>query len=109
MKKLNRTYVMGTFMLSLSAWIAYESTRIPEMLVSNEPGPRLFPFISAIGIAVFSVLSMIFDGKKESNSQYLDRNGIKRLLIISGECLLFAFLMYITGFWIVSMVGIRML
>ncbi len=42
MKKLNRTYVCGIFMLALSLWIGYESTRIPTMLVSNEPGPRLF-------------------------------------------------------------------
>ena len=59
---------MGIFMLIFSAWIAYESTNIPQLLVSNEPGPRLFPFISAMGIAVFAVLSMIFDGKKEKKA-----------------------------------------
>ncbi len=108
MRKLNRTYVMGIFMLLFSAWIGYESTNIPQMLVSNEPGPRLFPYISAIGIAVFSILSMIFDGKVEKNSQYLDRAGYMRLLIIVGECLIFAFLMNLIGFWFVSMAGLFM-
>ncbi len=108
MRKLNRTYVMGIFMILFSAWIAYESTNIPQMLVSNEPGPRLFPYISAIGIAVFSILSMIFDGKNEKNAQYLDRAGYMRLLLIVVECLLFAFMMNLVGFWIVSMAGLFM-
>lgn len=107
-KKLNRTYVMGVFMLLFAAWITFESTKIPQLLVSNEPGPRLFPYISAIGIAVFSVLSMVFDGKNEKNRQYLDKAGYMRLLLIMCECLLFAFLMNFIGFWIVSMAGLFM-
>ena len=94
-------------MLLFAAWIAFESAKIPQLLVSNEPGPRLFPYISAIGIAVFSVLSMVFDGKNEKNKQYLDKAGYMRLLLIMGECLLFAFLMNFIGFWIVSMAIIR--
>ena len=99
---------MGVFMLLFAAWIAFESAKIPQLLVSNEPGPRLFPYISAIGIAVFSVLSMVFDGKNEKNKQYLDKAGYMRLLLIMGECLLFAFLMNFIGFWIVSMAGLFM-
>ncbi|SDZ81389.1 Tripartite tricarboxylate transporter TctB family protein [Oribacterium sp. KHPX15] len=106
MKKLNRTYVMGIFMVLFSAWIAFESAHIPELLVSNEPGPRLFPFISAIGIAVFAILSMVFDGKKDENKEYLDKAGYTRLAIIIAECLLFAFLMNFIGFWITSMAGL---
>lgn len=106
MKKLNRTYVCGIFMLALSLWIGYESTRIPTMLVSNEPGPRLFPCISAIGIALFSILSMLFDGRQEKSEPYLDRNGFLRLLLIIAECLLFALLMHLIGFWLTSMLGL---
>jgi hypothetical protein len=62
MKKINRTYVMGVFTLVVAAFIGYGTSKVPEMLVSNEPGPRLFPYISAIGLAMFAVLSMIFDG-----------------------------------------------
>lgn len=108
MKKLNRTYTMGIFMLIFSAWIAYESTNIPQLLVSNEPGPRLFPFISAMGIAVFAVLSMIFDGKKEKKAEYLDKKGYMRLGLMIAECFAFAFLMNLIGFWIVSMAGLFM-
>ena len=99
---------MGVFMLIFSAWITYESTKIPQLLVSNEPGPRLFPFISAIGIAVFAILSMIFDGKKEKKAEYLDKKGYLRLGLMIAECLAFAFLMNFIGFWIVSMAGLFM-
>ena len=39
MKKLNKTYILGILCLILAAWIAWQSTKIPVRLVSNEPGP----------------------------------------------------------------------
>ena len=67
MKKLNRTYIMGIVFIILALWVAFQTTQIPTKLVSNEPGPKLFPYISAIGMIVMAVLSMIFDGKKEAD------------------------------------------
>lgn len=106
MKKINRTYIMGIVCLILAAWIAYETTLIPERLVSNEPGPKMFPYISALGIAVFAVLSMIFDGRKDEGKPFLDKKGWKRLAVILVECLLFAFFMNLVGFLITSIVGL---
>jgi hypothetical protein len=111
MKKINRTYVMGILCLILAAWIVWQTTQVPQRLVSNEPGPRFFPYISALGIAVFAVLSMIFDGRKESqkeNKPYLDKAGWIRLAIILGETLVFAFGMKYLGFWLTSMIGMFM-
>ncbi len=108
MKKLNRTYIMGILCLVLAAWIAWQTTTIPERLVSNEPGPKLFPFISAAGIAVFAVLSMIFDGRKEraeDSKPYLDKAGWKRMALIMVEALVFCIAMQFIGFWITSMLG----
>lgn len=111
MKKVNKTYVMGAVCILFSFWIFFETSRIPERLVSNEPGPKLFPYISAAGIFIFSVASMVFDGskeKKEAQRQYLDAGGWKRIGIILGESLLFAFSMKFLGFWITSMAGMMM-
>lgn len=108
MKKLNRTYIMGILCLILAAWIAWQTTTITERLVSNEPGPKLFPFISAAGIAVFAILSMIFDGPKEAkedNKPYLDKAGWVRMAIILAEALVFCIAMQFIGFWITAMVG----
>ena len=45
MKKLNRTYIMGAVFLVFSVWVLWQTSMIPEKLVSNEPGPKLFPYI----------------------------------------------------------------
>ena len=108
MKKFNRTYVMGIVFLLVAAWIVWQTGKIPERLVSNEPGPKFFPYLSAAGIAVFAILSMIFDGPKEktkSAKPYLDKAGWIRLAIILGEARLFVFGMQTIGFWISAMIG----
>ena len=112
MKKFNKTYLMGIVCLLFAAWIAWQTSSIPNKLVSNEPGPKMFPYISAAGIAVMSVLSMIFDGKKENEAKeagqakpYLDKKGWMRMGLILVECLLFAVFMNLIGFWITAMIG----
>lgn len=108
MKKLNRTYVMGIVFLVLAVFIVIETGNIPERLVSNEPGPKFFPYISAAGIALFAILSMVFDGPKEAktgNKPYLDKAGWIRMAIILAEALVFCIMMQFLGFWIASMVG----
>lgn len=114
MKKLNRTYIMGIVFIILALWVLFQTTQIPEKLVSNEPGPKLFPYISAIGMIVMAVLSMIFDGKKEAEDNkngaapYLDAAGWKRLALIMVECIVFCVAMNVIGFWITAMVGMMM-
>ncbi len=105
MKKINRTYIMGIVCLILAAFIAWQTTMIPERLVSNEPGPKLFPFISAGGIAVFAVLSMIFDGPKDDGKTYLDKSGWIRMAVIMVEAVLFCVAMQFIGFWFTAMIG----
>lgn len=111
MKKFNRTYVMGAVFIVFALWVLWQSTMIPERLVSNEPGPKLFPYISAVGMIIMSVLSMVFDGRKEAEENkegaapYLDGAGWKRMGLILLECLAFCLAMNWIGFWITSMVG----
>ena len=114
MKKVNRTYIMGIVFIVLAAIVIYQTSLIPNKLVSNEPGPKLFPYISAIGMIVMAILSMIFDGKKEAEENakgaapYLDVNGWKRLGLIMLECVIFCVAMKYIGFWITSMLGMMM-
>lgn len=103
--KLNRTYIMGILCLVLAVFIVIQTRQVPMSLVSNEPGPRFFPYISAAGIALFAILSMIFDGPKDEGKAYLDKAGWVRMAIILGETLLFCFAMETIGFWIASMLG----
>ena len=111
MKKFNRTYIMGVVFLVFSAWVLWQTTMIPERLVSNEPGPKLFPYISAAGMILMAVLSMVFDGRKEAEeaekgaAPYLDQAGWKRMFLIMAECIVFCVAMNGIGFWITSMAG----
>ena len=111
MKKVNKTYIMGAACILFAFWIFWETAQIPERLISNEPGPKLFPYISAGGILVFSIISMIFDGRKEAKAekkQYLDAGGWKRIGVMLAEAAIFAAGMKWLGFWITSMAGMMM-
>ena len=108
MKRINKTYIMGVVCILFAVWIFWQTSLIPERLVSNEPGPKLFPYISAMGIFIFSVLSMIIDGKKEAKEEakpYLDTVGWKRIGLLFTETLGFALGMKYIGFWFTSMIG----
>lgn len=107
MKKLNKTYATGIIAILFAIWVIWQAGGISEKLVSNEPGPRLFPYISAAGIIVCAVLSMIFDGPKEAKKEskpYLDREGWKKLGIIFGEFILLSLGMHFLGFLIAACV-----
>ena len=109
MKKINRTYIMGVVVLAIAAWIGWQTTKLPNRFVTNEPGPKLFPMIAAVGMGVIAILSMIFDGPKESKENkkpYMTKAGWLRVGLLLLECVLFALGMNFIGFWITSMIGL---
>ena len=109
MKKINRTYIMGVVVLALAAWIGWQTSQMTTRFVSNEPGPKLFPFISAIGMGVCAILSMIFDAPKEAKHEkkaMMPKGGWLRIGLLLVEFVLFALGMEWLGFWITSMVGL---
>ena len=108
MKKINRTYVLGILGLLISAFIIWQTGNVKMRLVANEPGPRFIPYVSAAGLALFSILTMIFDAPKDAkkgSKAYLDKAGWIRLAVIVGEAILFALAMNFIGFWFTSMLG----
>ena len=108
MKKINRTYIMGVLVLALAAWIGWQTTQMTTRFVSNEPGPKLFPYLSAIGMGVCAVLSMIFDAPKDAKEEKksrIDKTGWLRMGMLLVEFVLFALGMNWLGFWITSMAG----
>ena len=56
MKKLNRTYIMGIVFIILALWVLFQTTQIPEKLVSTSRDSCSL-YISAIGMIVMAVLS----------------------------------------------------
>ena len=111
MKKMNRSYLLGILGLLISAFIIWQTGNVKMRLVANEPGPRFIPYVSAVGLALFSILTMIFDGPKEAQKgakPYLDKAGWIRLAVIIGDAILFAVAMNFIGFWLTAMLGMFM-
>jgi len=114
MKNLNKSYVTGIFFILIGCAIIYGTTLIKVRLVSNEPGPKFFPMIAAIGIIVFSVLTMIFDGGKERRESkaseeagktippYLTKDGWTRMITFFAEMVIFAIGMKYIGYLFTS-------
>ena len=78
MNKINKTYIVGIICILFAAWIIWSTGDISEKLVSGEPGPRLFPYISAAGIIICSILTMIFDAPKDAKREkkpFLTKDG----------------------------------
>ena len=108
MKKINRTYIMGVLVLAAAAWIGWQTYLMPTRFVSNEPGPKLFPYLSAIGMGVCAILAMIFEAPKdakEGKKIKITKQGWLRMGLLLVEFVLFALGMNWLGFWITSMVG----
>lgn len=113
MKKLTKSRLLGILGMLFAAWIAWKAGDIPMLLVSNEPGPRLFPYISAAGIFVCSLLTMIFDGNKEAKEAeekgirpFLGKTGWIKVGIVFACCIAFALSMQYLGMWITAMAGL---
>ncbi|WP_181899218.1 tripartite tricarboxylate transporter TctB family protein [Lachnotalea glycerini] len=106
--KLNKSVTTGALCILFAVWIIMETGKINSNLISNEPGPRLFPYISAIGIIICSLLSMVFDGKKQTKvterKPYLDKAGWIRLVLILSELFVFGFGIEWLGFLITSII-----
>lgn len=110
MKAFNKTYISGVICLIFAGWIIWQTGTIGERLVSNEPGAKLFPYISAIGIIVCSILTMIFDGRKESSERrYLTKDGWKRMGIIFAELIVFAVGIHFIGFLFTAIIMMMVL
>lgn len=73
--------------------------RVPANL--TEPGPRLFPYISGVGMAVCG-LGMALTAKKEDGEPYLTKDGWKRLGICSAALVLYYIALEYIGFLIAT-------
>jgi len=94
----NRTRISSLICIALALFIFWDGTHISRTLVNNEPGPTFFPYVAAGGLIIFSVLSAIFDGKKDNDEPYLSKEGKKRLAIILVEIVAFILGMTLFGF-----------
>lgn len=104
--KIKKEIVFGSVFILFALWIIWQTGFVSEKLVSNEPGPRLFPYIAGIGIIVCSVLMMIFDGNnsRKDHAQVMSIETWKKVGLFFGELIGFGILIYFLGFFVSSLV-----
>lgn len=87
----------GILMVILGVAAVVMAQSITQAVNSNEPGPRLFPMIAGVGIAVCGLL-VALQAKPEEEEPYLDKAGWKRLAISLAAMLVYYFALTNLGF-----------
>ena len=108
-KFINRTRVSSLICILFACFILYEGTHVTKTLVNNEPGPTFFPYIAAVGLIIFSILSAIYDGKADNSAPYMTWAAKRRLAVVLGEIVLFILGMQFFGFLPTSLVMMTVL
>ena len=98
--KLKKDSVIGIVTLLVSAWIIWMTTRLPGTSYEGDPGPKMFPMIGGVLIAICGLLLVIKPGEK--SERFLTKEQWKKCGIIFGTYVLFLLLMYVFG-WTVGM------
>lgn len=103
MEKVNKDRLLGILCLVAAAIVAAATNMIAAPNVGDEPGPRLFPFIACIMMAVGGA-ALIIKPKANKPNPYLTREGWFRLFTIFGIYILYLALLYLAGFRIAAAV-----
>lgn len=98
--KLKKDSVIGIITLLVSAWIIWMTVGLEGSGYEGDPGPKMFPMIGGVLMAVCGLL-LVIKPEKESKA-FLTKEQWKRCGIIFGTYVLFLVLMYVFG-WTVGM------
>jgi len=61
--KNKKDFGLGVFCVVLAAWIAYMTMQLKPSLYEGDPGPRMFPMIGSVLIAVCGIALIIKQGE----------------------------------------------
>lgn len=95
-----RDFFTGLVTVLISAWIIWETMNLAGTVYEGDPGPKMFPMIGGVLMAVCGIILMIKQG--EQQKQFLTKEQWGKCAIIFGIYALFLLLMYVFG-WIVAM------
>ena len=61
--KNKKDFGLGVFCVLLAVWIAYMTMQLKPSLYEGDPGPRMFPMIGSVLLAVCGIAMMIKQGE----------------------------------------------
>ena len=82
--------------LALSIFYLYYISQIPASMMTNDPGPRIFPYIAGGLMLLMSLILFVFPGKNPDKS-WMNSEEKRRLLIL---CLVY--LGYVVGMHLIG-------
>lgn len=98
--KLKRDHYVGIALFLVGAVICACTSQIQSHFAvdGSDVGPRLFPYITGIGIAVCGILTFLTTKRTGEDKPFLDKAGWKRLGALLGLLICYAVCLYLFGF-----------
>lgn len=95
---MHKNRIIGLCSVIVGIVIAIYAMTIRTKIELTEPGPRMFPLIAGIGIAVCGLGIFITEYNKREEKPFLDKAGWRRCGISAAVLLVYALLLNYFGF-----------
>ena len=96
-----KDFYIGLVTVIVSAFIIWQTVLLPGSAYEGDPGPKMFPMIGGVLMAICGIILMIKQGNEEAK-QFLTKEQWKKCGILFAVYALFLLLMYVFG-WVVAM------
>lgn len=97
---MNKNRITGILLILFGLFIIIVASQIPNPNLENDVGPRIFPYISGIGL-IFCGAGIALK-KEEKGKPYLTSEGWKRLMVMAVVVVLYAISLNLLGFLIAT-------
>ena len=94
--KNKKDFGLGVFTLLLAVWVAYMSMQLKAPVYEGDPGPRMFPMIGSVVMALCGIALMIKQG--EPGKKFLSATQWKAAGKLFSVYILFVLLFWAFGF-----------
>ncbi len=96
MEKSTKNRILGFISLGIALWVTYMSMGLKATAYQGDPGPRMFPLIGAVIMAVCGIVMIVAPGQKEK--VFLTKEQWKSCAKLFSMYLLLVLLLYLGGF-----------
>ena len=101
MEKLKKDRLLGIIVLVIAAFFAYFTGKLGATNVEGDPGPKMFPYMGSIIMALCGIMLLVKPEKKEKG-KFLSRDELKHAALLFGIYVLFVVMMKYLGFVITA-------
>ena len=95
--------ITGIFCIAISALFAYNTGFVSTKQLEGDPGPRMFPYIGCIILAVCGII-LIVNKHSRTKSNYFTKHEWRRASILFVIYLLYIILLWLFGFVVSSLI-----